>query len=176
MLKRPTPSPLQWMSSLLLAIVVTAATGYLAWAAQPAAAPELIEQRVDDAGTDAAGSPTQAAAAEAPDASQTAAPTAASVLPWSERSPPRYPVEAARQGVGGSVLLLVTVGADGSVREVQVEKSTPQGVFDAVSIEAARQWRFNPEMRDGQAVEGGQVRVPITFETDPQPSADAAKG
>src|SRR5690606_21055434 len=32
MLKRPIPSPLHWLASMLLALVVTAATGYLAWA------------------------------------------------------------------------------------------------------------------------------------------------
>lgn len=102
-----------------------------------------------------------------------AADSGAALLPFSSRLPPPvYPVDAARQGIGGSVMLLVTVRADGSVADVQVEKSTPQGVFDTAAMEAARQWRFQPGIRDGKPVEG-QVRVPITFETDPpdpQPS------
>lgn len=88
--------------------------------------------------------------------------------------PPRYPADAARDGVEGEVLLLITVAADGSVRNVQVESATPEGVFEAGTLEAARQWRFQPAMRGGEPVEG-QVRVPVTFRKDP-PEAGATKG
>ena len=98
---------------------------------------------------------------------------------WSSRLPPPvYPAEAARQGIGGSVMLLVTVGADGGVLDVQVESATPPGVFDAVAVAAARQWKFQPGRRDGKPVEG-RIRVPITFEADvPEdgPDAGAMKG
>jgi TonB family protein len=60
-------------------------------------------------------------------------------------------------------MLIVDVAADGSVSNVSVEKSEPQDVFDAVSLEAAKQWKFNPGMKDGKPV-AGRVRVPITFE------------
>ena len=62
--------------------------------------------------------------------------------------------------------MLVTVDTDGSVRDVQVEKATPPGVFDAATLEAARQWRFAPLLQDGKPVQG-QVRVPVTFELGP---------
>lgn len=94
----------------------------------------------------------------------------------SRMPPPKYPLDAAERGVGGEVVLLVTGAADGSVRDVQVETSTPAGVFDAVSVEAARQWTFTPELRDGHPVEG-QVRVPITFSTDePEAAGGATQG
>lgn len=82
---------------------------------------------------------------------------------------PHYPEEAARQYIGGKVVLRVTVDADGSVADVQVEESTPAGVFDAPAIEAARQWKFEPATRNGSPV-GGQVLVPITFEATPAQS------
>lgn len=82
--------------------------------------------------------------------------------------PPRYPQEAYDRSLGGQVMLRVDVRADGSVSNVVVESSKPAGVFDAVSVEAARQWRFRPEMKDGKPV-AGQVRVPVTFEMDPVP-------
>lgn len=81
--------------------------------------------------------------------------------------PPHYPVEAARNYVDGEVMLLVTVAPDGSVSDVQVERSTPEGVFDGVSIAAARLWKFKPAMKDGRPI-AGQVRVPITFSTAPE--------
>ena len=79
--------------------------------------------------------------------------------------PPRYPKAAYEQGISGEVLLRVSVRADGSVSDVVVEQSRPAGVFDEVSVAAARQWHFNPEMKDGRPV-AGQVRVPVNFALD----------
>ncbi|UWX03758.1 energy transducer TonB [Pseudoxanthomonas sp. NC8] len=83
--------------------------------------------------------------------------------------PPKYPVEAAQNGIAGEVILLVDIDADGRVTDVQVEKATPPGVFDANTIAAARQWRFEPALRDGRPVAGRQ-RVPVTFSLDPPES------
>ena len=43
MLKRPTPSPMQWMAATLLALGLSASAGYAAWAAQPAQVPGAME-------------------------------------------------------------------------------------------------------------------------------------
>jgi len=84
--------------------------------------------------------------------------------------PPRYPQDAVEQGISGSVVLRVGVRADGSVSDVVVEQSRPAGMFDEVSIAAARQWRFNPPMKGGRPVPG-QVRVPVTFSLDDEAPA-----
>jgi len=267
MLKRPIPSPLHWLASMLLALVVTAATGYLAWATQPPAPSplasmagagplysvdvrmdvdgnaravrlreragrtfvlrsadgttpawkaEFVVGQADDpaqawvAGTihidgsqastprmlvalgeparittgapgggpvatleltvlrlggdqDATGGrqqPTDAMQVPARIAAAQADPEQAAVIDMTR--PPAYPPEAARQGIGGEVILQVSVAPDGSLRDVQVERAEPAGVFEQVSLEAARQWRFRPAMRDGSAVEG-RVRIPVTF-------------
>ena len=89
--------------------------------------------------------------------------------------PPRYPREAAQAGVTGEVMLIVSVAADGSVTDVEVERATPEGVFDAGTVEAARQWRFAPAVQNGKAVPG-RVRVPVTFELDPPDEAGATEG
>ena len=78
-------------------------------------------------------------------------------------TPPRYPVDAIASQTSGKVVLRVLIGTDGSVRDVVVDESTPPGVFDAATIEAARQWRFNPAMEDGEPVEGW-VRIPVEFD------------
>lgn len=156
MLKRPTPSPLHWTLALLFATTLSATTGYVAWAAQSSSLPAAAR-----------------AAHEQDAAAQEHAPAAGQPVLASRMPPPRYPLDAARNGVGGKVMLLVTVRPDGRVADVQVEESTPAGVFDAVSVEAARQWTFTPEMRDGVPVQG-QIRVPVTFETELQEAgADA---
>jgi TonB family protein len=79
--------------------------------------------------------------------------------------PPKYPVEAARSGIAGKVVLLLDVDADGRVTGVQVEEATPAGVFDANTVAAAWQWRFEPGLRDGRPV-AGRRRVPVTFSLD----------
>ena len=76
--------------------------------------------------------------------------------------PPHYPKEAFEQGIAGHVLLQIEVDAEGRARDVQVVESRPQGVFDAVSVAAARQWSFAPAREAGRAVPG-KLRVPVRF-------------
>jgi TonB family protein len=72
--------------------------------------------------------------------------------------------------VGGKVLLELLVGVDGSIKDVKVVKSEPAGVFDDVSIEAARKWHITPAMEHGVAVEQW-VQVPLTFSPKGPPPA-----
>ncbi len=87
-------------------------------------------------------------------------------------SPPTYPLAAAEGNMGGKVVLLIDVAADGSVVDAIVESSTPVGVFDSAALQAARQWKFQPAMEDGKAV-AGRVRVPVDFSPDGPPAPDA---
>lgn len=80
----------------------------------------------------------------------------------------RYPKSALDQKIAGDVALLVQVLPDGSVGEVIVESSTPTGVFDAATLEAARKWKFNPERRDGNPVVGW-IKVPVHFDPTGDP-------
>lgn len=58
------------------------------------------------------------------------------------REPPRYPADAAKQGIEGHVTVEFQVLKDGSVDDIQIKDSQPLGVFDEVTIEALAQWRF----------------------------------
>jgi protein TonB len=60
------------------------------------------------------------------------------------------------------VTLLVLVGVDGSVKDVQVDKSSGFRELDRAAMETVRRWRFNPTVRNGQKVEG-YARVPVNF-------------
>ena len=62
-------------------------------------------------------------------------------------------------------MLKLRVGTDGSVIDAVVEQSTPQGVFDAATLQAARNWRFDPARSDGTPVERW-IRVPVDFAPD----------
>jgi TonB family protein len=60
---------------------------------------------------------------------------------------PLYPHSARSSGVEGNVELQYRIGADGSVRDVQVLHAQPEGVFDAAAQAALSQWRFEPSAR-----------------------------
>lgn len=76
---------------------------------------------------------------------------------------PAYTSDAMRAKVQGTVLLQCVVRQDGSVTDVQVLRSL-DSVFglDQEAIKAARQWRFAPGTRMGQAVPV-QITIELTF-------------
>jgi bla regulator protein blaR1 len=89
--------------------------------------------------------------------------TAAAIVP--KQPAPAYPGEAKARQQSGHVVLRLRVGPDGRVREAIVEKSVPAGVFDAASLDAVKQWTFDPPAENGVPAEGW-VRVPIRFDAD----------
>lgn len=88
---------------------------------------------------------------------------------------PAYPAQALAAKQGGHVRLHLLVAIDGSVKEARIAQSHPAGVFDAVSIAAAKKWKLQPKMTDSKPVEGW-LQVPITFEPDRKPAAPKASG
>ncbi len=140
MLKKPLPGmPRQIAGALLVAVVVLGGS-YSAWAAQPA--------RTTHSGKQAATDPASTATSFAGDAAL-----------------PRYPADAVARKIGGRVVVLVHVGADGKPKSVKVESSKPAGMFDKVAVDAASKWKFNPPTSHGKSVDGW-VRVPVDFRPD----------
>jgi protein TonB len=104
----------------------------------------------------------------------TAAPVGAQPLRWAptpttpvpaaspSMTPPRYKAEWALAGKVGTVVLLLSVNADGSVADVAVETSSGHQELDDASVEAARTWRFRAPVANGVAVPS-KVRVPLDF-------------
>lgn len=82
-----------------------------------------------------------------------------------EVTAPKYPKSAFEQGVSGKVVLRVEVDAQGRTGDIRVLTSTPAGVFDAVSIAAAKEWTFEPALQDGKAV-ASALKIPMTFKLD----------
>jgi len=79
--------------------------------------------------------------------------------------PPRYPPQALRRGIEGEVLLKVLVSTDGEPLSVEVEKSSRNRDLDRAAMTAVKRWKFNPQIRNGQKVQG-YVLVPIVFSLD----------
>ena len=88
--------------------------------------------------------------------------------------PPRYPVDALKEGKTGMTVLMVDIDAHGSVTGLKVERSSGDARLDAAALETAVKWRFNPAMKQGRPV-ASKVRVPIQFAMD-EPGTAAAQG
>ena len=64
---------------------------------------------------------------------------------------PEFTEEASDAGLKGTVVLSVVVGPDDRAHSMKVERSLGMGL-DEKAIEAVKQWRFEPGMKDGKAV------------------------
>jgi len=77
---------------------------------------------------------------------------------------PLYPTSALRAGIQGWVLLEFTVTRTGQVVDPFVVEAQPPGTFDEAAIQAARSFRYIPQVVDGKPVDVSAVRNRITFE------------
>lgn len=86
--------------------------------------------------------------------------------PLAGNQAPKYPPQALRSGVEGSVSVRVEVDASGVPTDVKVvERSGERSRdLDRAVTDAVRKWRFDPAMKDGKAVAGAVV-VPVEFKS-----------
>lgn len=75
---------------------------------------------------------------------------------------PKYPASALRSGDTGTVLVLATVDRNGVPTEVTLDDRSGNRELDRSALQAVRQWRFQPALRDGKPVTA-TVRVPVEF-------------
>jgi len=75
---------------------------------------------------------------------------------------PKYPPAELRAGVGGTVVVIVTIDGNGNVTDVAIEKSSRNRNLDRAAMDAARRSKFNPAKKGGVGVPS-RVRVPYEF-------------
>ncbi len=74
---------------------------------------------------------------------------------------PEYSEEARKAKYQGTSVLSLIVGADGRTRDIHIARSLGLGL-DEKAIEAVKQWKFDPAMRDGKPV-AVEISVEIDF-------------
>lgn len=76
---------------------------------------------------------------------------------------PNYPPLAARQRIGGTVILSVLVDETGVVRDVRLLRGiTPDVGLNKAAMEAVRNWRYKPALKNGVRVKVWHTQ-PIPF-------------
>jgi periplasmic protein TonB len=171
----PVVVPPRSGNSLLWLLVLVALIALGLWwygkrqASEAVDTPASTEQpAVTDATT-----PTPAVVAEKKPVVKKSAPTPRPVAktsrdpsPIAGNQPPRYPPQALRSGVEGSVSVRVEVDPNGVPTDVTVvERSGERSRdLDRAVTDAVRKWRFEPAMKDGKAVAGAVV-VPVDFKS-----------
>ncbi|WP_346837756.1 energy transducer TonB [Microbulbifer sp. SAOS-129_SWC] len=82
---------------------------------------------------------------------------------------PRYPRIALQRGIEGYVVVEFTITKTGSVRDVRAVAGydgagNPTEMFNRSAVAAAARFKYQPQIRDGEAVERHGVRNRITYE------------
>ncbi|WP_425519113.1 energy transducer TonB [Xanthomonas arboricola] len=125
--------------------------------------PVISEPAVVDNATFALTAVSEAASDSAPAIAAPSSPIEAGKLQYLSSPAPSYPVAALRAGQQGTVLLRVLVGTDGRPAEVSVQTSSGHRALDlAARSQVLRNWRFQPAMQNGQAVQAYGL-VPVSF-------------
>ena len=79
------------------------------------------------------------------------------------RVPPQYPERAQQRGIEGRVLIEFTISKSGSVKNPKVVAYEPSTIFNKAALKAVSQWKYNPKIEDGKAVEQKGIRIAIPF-------------
>jgi periplasmic protein TonB len=82
------------------------------------------------------------------------------------RIDPKYPTQAAKDGIEGWVKLSFSIDATGSVIDVQVLDAEPKRIFDREAIKALKAWKYQPQMKDGKPVAQQGMQVQLDFSLD----------
>ncbi len=91
--------------------------------------------------------------------------------PLASNRPPNYPPEAIAERIEGTTTLRATVGPEGEVTKLEIDRSSGSAVLDRAAMSAVARWRFEPRSRNvsDRAVSDRaprRVLIPIRFRLD----------
>jgi len=81
------------------------------------------------------------------------------------REPPEYPSSALRKHQSGTVILRVTVDANGKPDDIKVERGSGTWSLDRAAKKAVSKWSFSPKIENGVAV-SSELLIPVDFKAE----------
>lgn len=75
---------------------------------------------------------------------------------------PNYPPSEMRERIEGTVVLVLDIDADGGLTGVEVGTSSGNNNLDQSAMRSARNWRFNPAIKDCKFV-ASRINMPVNF-------------
>lgn len=81
------------------------------------------------------------------------------------REPPEYPSSALRKQQSGTVILRVTVDANGKPDDIKVERGSGTWSLDRAAKKAVSKWSFSPKIENGVAV-SSELLIPVDFKAE----------
>jgi protein TonB len=79
------------------------------------------------------------------------------------RIEPKYPIQAARDGKEGYVILSFSINKIGGVEDVKVIEAQPKRLFDKEARRALKKWKYKPKVVDGKALRQTGLTVQLDF-------------
>lgn len=81
---------------------------------------------------------------------------------------PKYPIDAARNGTEGWVVLAFDINAIGEVVNINILDSQPKRVFDIAAKQALRKWKYRAKSVNGKQVAQKNFTVQLDFNMNQQ--------
>ncbi|MCF6456516.1 energy transducer TonB [Pseudoalteromonas sp. MMG024] len=85
-----------------------------------------------------------------------------------KREPPKYPINAARNGKEGWVQLSFVVEPDGSTSNIIVEDSSNEA-FEKYALRSIKKWKYSPATKDGKPIQQCRNQVQLDFKLSNAP-------
>lgn len=76
---------------------------------------------------------------------------------------PRYPLYAAQNHIEGYVLFEFDIDTQGTLKNIRVLKSEPEGIFERHALASIEQWKFKPKYVNGVPVIQKNMRYTLEF-------------
>lgn len=86
-----------------------------------------------------------------------------------KRVEPAYPTKAIKENLEGYVVFKFDITETGATDNIEVVKSSPEGVFDKTAMIAFKQWQYKPAIKAGAPVRQKGLLVQLDFKLAPEP-------